>query len=65
MADAGRSQVHKEELRGIPETFQVPDEGDIPDDSKNARNTMDFEMKNGKRLSGYKRSMAYFEDLDQ
>jgi len=63
--DAGISRVRKEEWRGIPATFQDQDEGDIPDDSNNAWNAMDLEMKNRKRASGYKGFKAYLEDFDQ
>ena len=52
--DAGISREHREEWRGIPETFPDQDEGEIPDDNNNAWNTMDLEMKNEKRASGYK-----------
>ena len=63
--DADISAVDKEEWRENPETFQDEDEGAIPEDSNNEWNTMDLEMKNRKRASGYKGLKAYFEDLDQ
>jgi len=55
--DAGISRVLKEEWRGIPATFQDQDEGDIPDDSNNAMDSL--EMKNGKRAFGYKSFKAF------
>ena len=57
--------MHKEEWRGIPDTFSDQDEGDIPDDDSNAWNTIDLEMKNRKRASGYKSFKASLEDLGQ
>ena len=63
--DAANSQVDKGEWRGNPETFQDQDEGATPDDSNNAWNAMDFEMKNRKRASGYKDLQDYLEDLEQ